>query len=204
MTTIFGLLNSAGSNRFGKDIMELFLHLDSSLLLWIQEHLRFDALTPLMKFITSLGNAGIIWILLTLILLLIPKTRRIGILCVISLLLNVLFCNVLVKQLVARPRPYTRIQDLILLVKPARDYSFPSGHTSASFAVAWIVLKKLPKKAGVPLFVLAVLIAFSRLYVGIHYPSDVLGGFLLGTAVSLSVLKFAPVIEHHLCDKKTE
>ncbi len=162
--------------------------LDQNLLLWIQEHLRMEALTPVMKLITSLGNAGMIWIAVTALLLLLPRTRKVGILCVISLCLNVVLCNGALKHLVARPRPYTQIPQLQLLVKEAKDYSFPSGHTSASFCVAWILQQNLPKKYGYPALLLAFLIGFSRLYIGIHYPTDVLGGFLLGSAIAFAVM----------------
>ncbi len=175
--------------------MTALLQLDSNMLLWIQENIRQEWLTPIMKLITHLGDAGIFWIVLTALLLLIPKTRKIGFLCFIALLVNFLCCNVILKNFIARPRPYTMIEGLELLVKEASDFSFPSGHTAASFACAWILLFKLPKKAGVPLFILAALIGLSRLYIGIHYPTDVLGGFLLGSGVSLCVWKISSIYE---------
>ena len=121
-------------------------------------------LDKFMAAITSLGNAGIIWIILAAVLLIYPKTRKTGIIVAAALIVDLILCNVILKNLIARTRPYdinTAVQ--IIIAKP-HDYSFPSGHTAASFAsVAALYLagaKKGWKIAGV----LAVLIAFSRLY----------------------------------------
>ena len=124
-----------------------------------------------MAAITSLGNAGIIWIILAAVLLIYPKTRKTGIIVVAALIVDLILCNVILKNLIARTRPYdinTAVQ--IIIAKP-HDYSFPSGHTAASFAsVAALYLagaKKGWKIAGV----LAVLIAFSRVYFYVHFPT---------------------------------
>lgn len=137
-------------------------------------------LDKFMAVITSLGNAGIIWIILAAVLLIYPKTRKTGIIVAAALIVDLILCNVILKNLIARTRPYdinTAVQ--IIITKP-HDYSFPSGHTAASFAsVAALYLagaKKGWKIAGV----LAVLIAFSRLYFYVHFPTDVLGGIVFG------------------------
>ena len=98
----------------------------------------------------------------------------------LSLILDFVVVNVLLKNLVARARPYQALKGLLLLVEEATDYSFPSGHSGACFAVASVMFLCLPRKVGVPAIGMAALIAFSRLYVGIHYPTDVLGGILIG------------------------
>ncbi|MGN0510734.1 MAG: phosphatase PAP2 family protein [Lachnospiraceae bacterium] len=162
--------------------MSALLSLDGNLLLWIQNHLRADAMNGFWTFITSLGNGGWVWIVLGILLLFFPKTRKLGILTLLSMLIGFLITNICLKNLVARPRPYTQIPDLTILVKEPHDWSFPSGHTTASFAFAFAFYFGLEhKKYSIPVFVLAALIAFSRLYVGVHYPTDVLGGLLTGT-----------------------
>ena len=136
-----------------------------------------DVVVPL---ITRLGDAGIIWIILTVLLLIIPKTRKTGVIMMAALLADVLLCNVFIKNLVARTRPFDVNTAVQLLVAKPRDYSFPSGHTSASFAAACALVRTLPQKWGTVCMILAGVIALSRLYVGVHYPSDVLGGMVVG------------------------
>ncbi|MDD3063847.1 MAG: phosphatase PAP2 family protein, partial [Massilibacteroides sp.] len=97
--------------------------------------------------------------------------------------------NIILKNLVARTRPYEVVQGLQLLIGKQNDFSFPSGHTGSSFASAVILYKELPKKYGIPLIGLATLIGFSRLYLAVHYPSDVLGGAIIGTLIAILVNK---------------
>ena len=161
------------------------LNLDGNILLFIQEFIRNPLLTPLVRLITTLGNGGGIWILLTLVTLIVPRTRRVGYMMILSLIGTLLINNMLIKNLVARTRPYEVIDGLTYLIPKPREYSFPSGHAGSSFATAWVMFRQLPKRYGVPALVLAVLIALSRLYVGVHYPSDVLFGVISGIAISL-------------------
>ena len=160
--------------------MEALQKIDVNTLLWIQDHLRFEQITPAMKFITTLGNAGIVWIVITAILLLIPRYRRAGFASLIALALGFLITNVFLKNTIARVRPYDTINGLNLLVARATDWSFPSGHACSSFASASSIAMLEYKKEGTVALILATLIAFSRLYVGIHYPSDVLVGIVIG------------------------
>lgn len=154
-------------------------NLDGGILLQIQQHLRTDLLTPFMKGVTFLGNGGWFWILCAVVLLAIPRTRKTGYAAVLSLIFGVIVTNLLLKNIVARPRPFAEIEALIPLIAKPTDFSFPSGHTTASFAVALVMLRMLPKKIGIPAVVLAALVAFSRLYLGVHYPTDVLVGFVV-------------------------
>ena len=129
---------------------------------------------------STLGNGGILWILLTIILLCIPKTRTIGIVMAVSLCMDALLCNVILKPMIARIRPYHVNTAIELLVRPPRDYSFPSGHTAASFAAVAALYFTGQKKMGRIFLIAAILIAFSRMYLYIHYPTDILGGILVG------------------------
>ncbi len=162
-----------------------FMPWERELLLLIQDRVRTDWLTPVMKGITMLGDKGIFWILLTVVLLAIPKTRKAGWYSLVALVLSALCNNLILKNVLARTRPYEVIDGLKLLVKAADDFSFPSGHSAASFASGTALFRALPKKYGIPLMILALLIALSRLYVGIHYPTDVLFGIADGIALGM-------------------
>jgi len=137
-------------------------------------------LDKILAFITSLGNAGIIWIVLAVVLLILPKTRRTGIIVAAALLMDLILCNLILKNLVARVRPYDVNTAIAILIKKPLDFSFPSGHTAASFAAMTALFLAKMKKAWIAALVLAVLIAFSRLYFYVHYPTDVLGGAIVG------------------------
>ena len=137
-----------------------------------------DVVVPL---ITRLGDAGIIWIILTVLLLIIPKTRKTGVIMMAALLVDVLLCNVFIKNLVARTRPFDVNTAVQLLVAKPRDYSFPSGHTAASFASVTALYLAREKKMWKAALVLAVLIALSRLYLYVHYPTDIIGGVIFGS-----------------------
>ena len=137
-------------------------------------------LDKILAFITSLGNAGIIWIVLAAVLLILPKTRKTGIIVAAALLMDLVLCNLILKNLVARVRPYDVNTAIAILIKKPLDFSFPSGHTAASFAAMTALFLAKMKKAWIAALVLAVLIAFSRLYFYVHYPTDVLGGAVVG------------------------
>lgn len=163
----------------------MILQFDSAILLWIQDFVRNPILDPFFIFITHLGDAGIFWIALSLFLCIFKKTRKAGIFALAALILSVLFNNVFLKNVIGRIRPYEIIAGLECLVKHATDASFPSGHTGASIAAATVYLKELPKKFSIPALVLAILIGLSRLYIGIHYPTDVIAGALTGAALGI-------------------
>lgn len=146
-------------------------------------------LNHIMIFFTNLGDNGIIWIFITLILILNKKTRKIGFLALISLIFNALIVNVVIKPLAHRPRPFSEMKDILLLVKAPKDFSFPSGHTSASFTMVYIIYKNL-RKYFIPTLIIALLISFSRLYLSVHYPSDVIAGLILGLFSGFLAQKF--------------
>lgn len=166
-------------------MLEALLNLDSNILLFIQEYIRNPVLNPIIVFITSLGDGGMIWIAATILLLIPKKTRKIGIMSAAALLGSLIINNNIIKNIVARPRPYTVLEELSILIPKPGEYSFPSGHTSSSFAAAVVFFRQLPKKWGVPALVLAILIGFSRIYVGVHYPTDVLAGMAVGTLLAI-------------------
>ncbi len=165
--------------------MEAILTLDGNILLFIQNHIRNPLLTPFMKAITHLGDHGMFWIALTLILLCFRKTRKIGLCALFALLGSYVIDNLILKNLVNRIRPYEVVEGLQLIVAKAKDASFPSGHTGTGIATALAVALNVPKKYGIPLMILAVVISLSRLYVGIHYPTDVLAGAVIGILLGL-------------------
>ena len=168
---------------------------DGQFLIWLQENVRSDVLTPIMKLITHLGDKGIFWILIAIVMLFFKKTRPLGIMAGIALVFSVLINNVLIKPNVGRIRPYEVVDGLKLLIERQHDPSFPSGHSGASFAAAVVFLVKGPKKIGIPAIIMAALIAFSRLYVGVHYPTDVICGIITGTCCALISFMIWSIVE---------
>lgn len=158
---------------------------EGEFLLFLQNSVRMPVLDTIFLFITRLGDAGVIWIALGLALCLPKKTRKTGVTVLLALLLMLVVNDLILKNIVARTRPYEVIEGLQSLDGVKRDYSFPSGHTASSFAAVGVMLQRLDKKWSIPALILAILIAFSRLYVGVHYPSDVLGGLVVGVLLSL-------------------
>lgn len=147
---------------------------------WIQANCRCAFLDALMPAVSALCSHGEIWIALALVLLLIKRTRKLGAVMAVALVLDVVCCNLLLKPLVGRLRPCVVNPAVTLLVAIPTDASFPSGHTASSFAAVSALLS-CRSKLWRPAFALALLIAFSRLYLYVHWPSDVLGGAVLGT-----------------------
>ncbi len=171
------------------DILSLLAeNFDLPILEWISLNLWCPFLDTVMPAITLLGDAGIFWIALAALCLFFPKYRKMGLSMGISLLIGVLLCNVTLKPLVGRIRPYDYQwevfrKEIPLLIAAQHDFSFPSGHTIASFEAA-VAITLHSKKLGIPALVLASLIAFSRLYLYVHYPTDVLASVILGTGIA--------------------
>ena len=155
------------------------------------ESLHNPITNPIMYGITSLGNGGIFWIILAAAMLLIfpKKYRKVGLSMAIALILSLIFCNGIMKHLWARPRAFwvegqnfvvgDQFENLYGIFQSIHDYSFPSGHSSASFAAATAIFM-WRKKEGTAALILAALIAVSRLYLTVHYPSDVFVGTITG------------------------
>ena len=135
-----------------------------------------DAVMPAISF---LGNGGWIWILAALLLMIRERDRKTGLAIALALVFSLITANLLLKPFVARPRPFQINTAVRLLIAAPKEFSFPSGHTQSSFAAA-SALYFNKQKIGAAALILAALIGFSRLYLYLHYPSDVLAGAAIG------------------------
>ena len=144
-----------------------------------QHNLNSELFNRIMIFFTILGDNGMIWIAIALILFLNRKYRKIGLFSIVSLIICALLVNVILKPLIHRPRPFSELADIVLLIKAPKDYSFPSGHTAASFVMVYIFFRHI-KKYFIPVLITGILIAFSRMYLSVHFPSDIIAGIIIG------------------------
>ena len=165
------------------------MSLDWSILHWIQNALVCPAMDFLMPKVTALGNGGAIWILAAGGLICTKKYRKQGVLLLGGLAVGLLVGNVILKNVVARPRPCWLDSSVRLLVASPADYSFPSGHTLSS-VIGAVVLTRTNRRFGYAAIPLAALIAFSRLYLYVHFPSDVLAGAILGVVIGTLVYRW--------------
>ena len=157
---------------------------DLPILDWIQANLANPLLDKAMPYITMLGDAGIFWMIVAAVLALTKKYRKVGFGMAFAMAMGLLVCNIILKPAVGRIRPYDFQETLgvtiNLLIDKQHDFSFPSGHTIASFEACTVMMLG-SKKLGIPATLLAILIAFSRLYLYVHYPTDVIASVILGT-----------------------
>lgn len=187
-------------------LFDPFLHFDLSVFQWVQT-IHGGFLDKLMVIITSLGEGGIIFIAVALALLCTKKYRKAGVAIIVALLVMEVGNNLILKTIFARPRPFNldptqyawwhEIYKFPELVKRPDSYSFPSGHTSSAFA-AGVALLWYDRKFGIPLTLFAAVMGFSRIYVEVHYCTDVLFGALAGIVYALLgvliVNKLYPVV----------
>ena len=169
---------------------------DSSILLFIQDNMHGPIMDKVMVLSTYLGNGGIIWIVIAMVLIINKKYRRIGLMAMAALILSTILGEGIIKHVVQRIRPSANILEANLLITKPLSYSFPSGHTMSSFAVAGVLAKHL-RSYALEFLSLASLIAFSRLYLYIHYPTDVLAGIVLGLTCSGIIICIFNRVQHN-------
>ena len=169
---------------------------------WIYVHCHNACLDKLMPVITMLGDKGLLWIILGLAILIFQKGKRdTGFRVLLALLFGLLICNVLLKNAVGRIRPFALNDTMQLLVTPPGDPSFPSGHTTAAFAAATVLIRDHWKGRWIVLAT-AILVAVSRLYLYVHFPTDVLCGAIIGIFCAwLSTMLWETVIGPHWADR---
>jgi len=161
--------------------------IDEGVLWWIAENLRTPILTSVLTFYTHLGDKGLLFIVLALLLLLFRQSRKSGAAALTAMLFGLVVTNITIKPLVARARPWVVMEGFTALVAEHDPNSFPSGHSCSAFAFAVALCMTLPWKWGrIAALAAAVVMALSRLYVGVHFPSDVLTGALIGTLCGLA------------------
>ena len=171
---------------------------DVSVITAIYENVHSAFLTMFFRIVTLLGEGGIFWIAVAVILLFFKKTRRSGICIGASLLIGVIVGNGIIKNVVARPRPYDAIAGIESVVSHLSDYSFPSGHSLCCFEAATALAMNRTKWA-IPAYVGAVLVAVSRLFLFVHYPTDVICGALLGVLFGVLGSLAAGAIYDRVC-----
>ncbi len=177
--------------------------MEGQILLWMQDTLRGPVLDPVMTTVTHLGDAGIVWVLMSIVLLAVKRTRKVGLCCFLALLVMLIVNNYVIKVLVDRARPYEVVEGLTAIVPLPVDASFPSGHTAAGIAAAVVLIGETKARYWIPALLLALLVAFSRMYVGVHYPTDVLGGAVLGILYGLAGLALGRMLWRRMKAKKT-
>ena len=183
----------------------LAVSFDLPILDWIAANIWCPVLDVAMPIITMFGDAGIFWIAVSVLFLITKKHRKTGIGMALALVMGLLVCNIWLKPTVARIRPYDFQMEYFMkeiphLAGTMHDFSFPSGHTIASFEAAVVILLN-NKKLGIAAMILAVLIAFSRLYLYVHYPTDVIFSVLLGTIFAFIGNYLAPKVMDKLPEK---
>lgn len=167
-------------------MLETITNIDFYVLDFIQKHFRCSFLDHVMPVLTGLGNGGMIWIAIAAVMLLKEKYRKQGAVLLVGLAVGFVLGNLLLKPIVARPRPNWVNMQIELLIDNPLDFSFPSGHTLSSFVAAFLISMD-NHKFGYAAIPFAALMAFSRLYLYVHYPSDVLAAILLALVVALFV-----------------
>ena len=171
---------------------------DADILVFIQNYIRNDFLDVVFPFYTTLGEDGIIWIVVGLLLLIPKKTRKCGIMVLAALLVMLVVNNLILKKVIARTRPcYTDgIKHLfpgLVEIPKITSYSFPSGHTTSAFSVAFTIFKQ-HKKLGIIAIVMASIMAFTRLYVFVHFPTDIYGGIIVAVGIAYFVYRMEKII----------
>lgn len=170
-------------------IFDLINNLDQNIVQYTYNHLRTPLLDNIMSFITYIGDGFIVWIVICLLLLISEKYRKVGIIASIVLLTNTILGEVVLKNLIGRVRPYEAL-NFKIIIKELTSYSMPSGHALSSFSMAFVIVFLIKDwRIYVPVLILAIAITLSRVYLSVHYPTDVLLSVLIAYIVSVIVLK---------------
>lgn len=159
--------------------------------LQLLQDIHTPVLNKIMLFITMLGDKGWIWILTGVIMLCIKKYRKCGIVLLLSLIFSQIVGNEILKNLIARNRPCWLFDNYEKLLEIPKSFSFPSGHTQSSFCAAFSIIF-MHRKEGIAAILLASLISFSRLYLFVHWPTDVIGGIIFAfflASLAYSIVK---------------
>lgn len=169
------------------NFFEFITPVDTAIIDFIQQHLKCGFLDVTMASFSYIGEKGIIWVIAAITFLFRRKTRSMGIMIICAMALGFVSGEIVLKNIICRPRPFTTNPDIILNIFPPSGYSCPSGHSCSSFAAAIVIFAK-DKRFGITASCVAALIAFSRLYNYVHYPSDVLFGITLGIVSALIII----------------
>lgn len=187
--------------------MEAILKFDWAVFQWVENNLWNPVLDKIFPIITIFGNKGLFWIILALLLCASKKYRRVGIIMAVAIILDGVSVNLILKNVFARPRPY----DLELwkgvfqypgLIKKPVDFSFPSGHTVVCFAGAVSLFAADKKWMGITGIILAALVGFSRIYLHVHYCTDVLVGVVIGILCGVFAMLIVNAVEKKIQKNK--
>lgn len=184
------------------DFFDVLMDIDEDILLYIQENIRSATADTIMKAVTHLGDMGIFWIMIIFVLFLSQKYKKTAFIMALTIALGLIITNLILKNSVHRIRPFHAIEELFPLIPKPKDWSFPSGHATSSIGCGIAMLRNLPKKYGISGFTIGILIAVSRIYLGVHYTTDIVAGALIGTVSAFSSEKIVNKADKIISEKR--
>ncbi|AOY75327.1 phosphatase PAP2 family protein [Clostridium formicaceticum] len=166
------------------------MKLDLKIIEFVYQHLQNPTFQVFMVILSRLGDKGLLWLVISIGLIISKKHRNIGYMSLSSILLGFIVGEVILKNLIQRARPFLVLDNIILSIAAPQSFSFPSVHTLIAFAATGVIVKKIENRfLKIGLIALATLMAFSRIYLMVHYPTDILGGVILGVIIAFVVYK---------------